>query len=294
MTIYESRGFGSFLTPYKGTLEPFEYVARFPLQIVPKGAEIEKYKRTQAPYCISGEIKAEKNGSYKRSNDSLVYRDLIFLDYDDLDPRADLPKIVSKALEGYSYIIYPTIKHTAEKPRYRLVVKPSNVMGVETYRAVVAEIAGKIGLPFDMTSLTWSQLQGLPVTTGDPQSYEMIVNRGKPYPVPKRTTASPQRGYSYGYRPNKGKVSATMRVVDTLLNGFGSEGGRNVALTSFVGTLLNPYVGCDVRKAYELANIANSVSNDPLPQQELDRTFNSVATKEANRRSNTRRGLVER
>ena len=284
MSIYETRGFNPLLYQYTGDLEPFEYIASFSPRIVPKGTEIENYKRTQAPYCLSGKVNADKHGSYKRNNDSLVYRDLIFLDYDELEPRANLPKIVSETLNGYSYIIYPTIKHTAEKPRYRLVVKPSNDMGEATYKAVVAEIADKIGLPFDMTSLTWSQLQGLPVTTGDPKDYEMIVNRGKPYPVPKSTTASPQRAHSYGYTPNNGKISATMRVVDTLLNGFGSEGGRNNTLSSFVGTLLNPYIGCDVRKAYELANIANSVSNEPLPQQELDRTFNSILKAETRRR----------
>lgn len=285
MVLYVAEGVKrAELLEYRGELEPFDFIATRALKVVPKEADIGQYKMNEALYCLVGKVKADKDGSYKRSNDNLVYRDLIFLDYDDLDPRADLPKIVSEALNGYSYIIYPTISHTAEKPRYRLVVKPSDVMGMETYKAVVAEIAGKIGLPFDMTSLTWSQLQGLPVTTGDPQSYGMLVNRGKPYPVPKRATTSQQRGYSNGYRPNKHKVSATMRVVDTLLNGFGSEGGRNPALTSFVGTLLNPYVGCDVRKAYELANIANEATDVPLPQQELDRTFKSIVKSETRKR----------
>ncbi|HHJ9939227.1 TPA: hypothetical protein ACQMIN_001697, partial [Streptococcus pyogenes] len=85
----------------------------------------------------------------------------------------------------YSYIIYPTIKHTPEKPRYRLVLKPSDVMTEATYKQVVKEIADKIGLPFDLASLTWSQLQGLPVTTGDPEDYQRYVNRGLDYPVPK-------------------------------------------------------------------------------------------------------------
>lgn len=285
MVLYVAEGVKSAeLLEYRGELEPFDFIATRALKVVPKGADVGQYKENKALYCLVGKVKADKDGSYKRNDDNLVYRDLIFLDYDDLDPRADFPKIVSEVLNGYSYIIYPTIKHTAEKPRYRLVVKPSNVMGKETYKTVVAEIADKIGLPFDMTSLTWSQLQGLPVTTGDPKSYEMIVNRGKPYPVPKSTTESSQRDYSYGYRPNKNKVSATMRVVDTLLNGFGSEGGRNVALTSFVGTLLNPYIGCDVRKAYELANIANEVTDVPLSQRELDSTFKSIVKAETRKR----------
>lgn len=164
MTIYVAKGFSALLYPYKGKLEPFDYIAQFKPLVVPEGMDIEEYKRTQAPYCISGEVKAEKNGTIRRNNDSLVYRDLIFLDYDDIETGIDLPKIVSERLCEYSYIIYPTIKHTPEKPRYRLVVKPSNVMNELTYKQTVKEIADKIGQPFDVASLTWSQLQGLPVS----------------------------------------------------------------------------------------------------------------------------------
>ncbi|HEP1702993.1 TPA: hypothetical protein VB699_001661, partial [Streptococcus pyogenes] len=169
MAIYEARGFSSYLYPYKGPLEPFDYIAQFRPLKPPEDIDIEEYKRTQAPYCLSGKVTAEKNGGYKRNNASLVYRDLIFLDYDEIETGVNLPKIVSQTLREYSYIIYPTIKHTPEKPRYRLVLKPSDVMTEATYKQVVKEIADKIGLPFDLASLTWSQLQGLPVTTGDPE-----------------------------------------------------------------------------------------------------------------------------
>ncbi|EPU08036.1 hypothetical protein SAG0123_09640, partial [Streptococcus agalactiae STIR-CD-13] len=169
MAIYEARGFSSYLYPYKGPLEPFDYIAQFKPLKPPEDIDIEEYKRTQAPYCLSGKVTAEKNGSYKRNNASLVYRDLIFLDYDEIEgPAQGFIEAVSRALFGFSYILYSTIKHTPESPRFRLVVKPGDVMNEETYKQVVKEIADKIGLPFDMASLTWSQLQGLPVTTGDP------------------------------------------------------------------------------------------------------------------------------
>ncbi|MBM6438930.1 primase alpha helix C-terminal domain-containing protein, partial [Streptococcus suis] len=233
---------------------PFEYISKFRPLEVPKGIDLEEYKRTQAPYCLSGKVMPEKNGSYKRNNDSLIYRDLIFLDYDEIERGVNLPKIVSERLWEYSYIIYPTIKHTAEKPRYRLVVKPSGNMDEATYKEVIREIANKIGLPFDTASLTWSQLQGLPVTTGDPDNYQRYVNRGKDYPVPKarQTTSNKQVTTNYSPRPS-GQRSITMRVIDTLLNGFGDEGGRNIALTRFVGLLLNRWVDCDIETAYELS-----------------------------------------
>lgn len=285
--IYETRGFQNNLVYPFDKLEPFEYIARFKPIKVPEGADLEEFKRTQAPYCLSGKVRAEPNGSYKRNNANLVYRDLIFLDYDEVEIGVNLPKIVSERLWEYSYIIYPTIKHTAEKPRYRLVVKPSNVMNEETYKQVIKEIADKIGLPFDMASLTWSQLQGLPVTTGDPADYQKIVEHGLDYPVPKsnqnRTSGQGVKPQTYTPRPS-GQRSITMRVIDTLFNGFGDEGGRNVAMTRFVGLLFNKWVDCDLETAYELATIANNQTSNPLPIDELDRTFKSIARAEYRKR----------
>lgn len=49
MAIYEARGFSSYLYPYKGQLEPFDYIAQFKPLKPPEGINIEEYKRTQAP-----------------------------------------------------------------------------------------------------------------------------------------------------------------------------------------------------------------------------------------------------
>ena len=281
MPIYESLGFGNNLH-LNDNKDPFKYVATFRPRTVPKGVDIDDFKRNSAPYCIAGMVKQDENGNYKRNNASLIYRDLIFLDYDELEANIDFPSVVDNALHGYSYIIYPTIKHTKEKPRYRLVVKPSDKMDEQTYKQTVQEIANKIGLPFDNTSLTWSQLQGLPVTTGDPNNYERIVNRGRSYPVANTVTDSQEPHY---HTPRQsGNKTITMRVLDTLLHGFGDEGGRNVAVTKFVGLLLSKCVNADVATAYELTTIANRVTDNPLPVEELARTFESIVKAEIRKR----------
>ena len=280
MPIYESKGFGNDL--HFLNKPAFEFIANFRPRTVPKGANIDDFKRNSAPYCITGKVKQDENGNYKRNNASLIYRDLIFLDYDELEANIDFPSVVENTLHGYSYIIYPTIKHTQEKPRYRLVVKPSDVMNEQTYRQTVQEIAGKIGLPFDSTSLTWSQLQGLPVTTGDPADYEKIVNRGRDYPVANTVTAS-QKPHYHTPRPS-GNKTITIRIVETLLHGFGDEGGRNVAVARFVGMLLNRYVNFDLATAYQLTVMANNNTPEPLPERELDATFESIAKKELTNR----------
>ena len=281
MPIYESIGFGNDLHLFD-RIRVFDYIAEFRPMRVPQGTNIDDFKRNSAPYCIAGWVKRDENGNYKRNNASLVYRNLIFLDYDELEANIDFPSVVENALHGYSYIIYPTIKHTKEKPRYRLVVKPSDVMKEQTYRQTVQEIASKIGLPFDSTSLTWSQLQGLPVTTGDPADYEKIVNRGRDYPVAKTVMAS-QKPHYYTPRPS-GNKTITIRIVETLLHGFGDEGGRNVAVARFVGMLLNRYVNFDLATAYQLTVMANNNTPEPLPERELDATFESIAKKELTNR----------
>ena len=285
MGIYEAKGFQSNLVYPFDKIEPFQYIERFKPLVVPEGVNIEEFKRTQAPYCISGKVTPEKNGSYKRNNSSLIYRDLIFLDYDDIQGTSeDFIEAVSSALFGYSYILYPTIKHCLEKPRFRLVVKPDNVMNEATYKQVVKEIADKIGISFDMASLTWSQLQGLPVTTGEPSEYQKIVEHGLDYPVPKVEPRAKQETTGKFTPRTSGQRSMTMRILDTLFNGFGDEGGRNVALTRFVGLLFNKWVDCDIETAYELTKIANSVTANPLPEKELDRTFESIARAEYRKR----------
>ena len=276
MAIYEARGFGSLLYPYKGNLTPFEYIAQFKPMKPTESMSIEDFKKSHAPYCISGKVKAEKSGSYKRSNENLLYRDLIFIDYDDITISAETFKdTVHSVLSDYSYILYPTIKHTPEKPRYRLVVKPDKNLTELDYKATVNHMADLIGLPYDKTSETWSQLQGLPVTQSSIEDYDRVVNLGTDFPTIRGQTVTTQPTSS-NFTPPSGQLSITMKVINTLFHGYGTEGGRNVAMTKFIGLLLNKYVNCDIEMAYDLALIANENTDPPLTIDELDTTFKSI------------------
>ena len=293
MSIYEAKGVtNGLLYLYDGeseklSAEPFEFIKEFPALEVPEEMDIEEYKKTKAPYCISGKVKKDKDDAYRRNDTNLIYRDLIFLDYDNITITSEEFKAtVERAIGDYSYIIYPTIKHTEEKPRFRLVVKPSEPMNKETYKSVVTEIAEKIGLMYDIASLTWSQLQGLPVTVGKSDDYVKTVHRGKDYPVPKYEASTIKKASTKGYSirsPNEQK-SLTVKIIETLFNGFGEEGGRNVACASFVGMLFNRYVNFDIATAYQLTVMANNNTPEPLPEEELERTFESIAKKELTNR----------
>ena len=287
MAIYEARGFGSLLYPYKGNLTPFEYIAQFKPMKPTENMSIEDFKKSHAPYCISGKVKAEKNGTIKRNNENLLYRDLIFIDYDDIPISPETFKdTVHSVLSDYSYILYPTIKHTPEKPRYRLVVKPDKNLTELDYKETVNHIADLIGLPYDKTSETYSQLQGLPCTQSSIEDYDRVINLGTDFPTIRGQTVTTQ-ATSSNFTPPSGQLSITMKVINTLFRGYGTEGGRNVAMTKFIGLLLNKYVNCDIEMAYNLALIANENTEQPLTVDELDTTFKSILQAEMRKRGKT-------
>ena len=125
-------------------------------------------------------------------------------------------------------------------------------------------------------------MQGLPVTVGKSDDYVKTVHRGKDYPVPKYEASTIKKASTNGYsiRSPSERKSLTVRIIETLFNGFGEEGGRNNACASFVGLLFNRYVNFDIATAYQLTVMANNNTPEPLPEEELDRTFKSIAKKE--------------
>ncbi|WP_057770763.1 bifunctional DNA primase/polymerase [Lactobacillus selangorensis] len=76
--------------------------------------------------------------------------------------------------------------------------------------------------------------------------------------------------------------SATAELFEKIVNGLGATGGRNNALASFVGGLLFRDVGAE--EVYRLALIANNNTESPLPENEVNRTFESMLKKEMRRR----------
>lgn len=276
------------LTPTGGDMSSWDYLATLEPVPVPSTAGLGQWKKNQAPYCIAGTVESEADGGYKRSNKTLIARDLIFLDYDDLENQHSFFEAVNDVLKDYSFLLYPTISYSEEKPKYRLVVKPSEEMDEVSYKATVKELGDRISLPYDEASLTWSQLQGLPVETKAMAGAIRFQNLGQDYPIKKiekaevNGVASPKSSGTISTTYSGDSI--TMRVVKTLLNGLGDEGGRNVALTRFVGLLYSKYVRCDVATAYELAKIANNVTADPLKAEEVDRTFESITRREIEKR----------
>lgn len=106
-----------------------------------------------------------------------------------------------------------------------------------------------------------------------PQEIIAILQTSKKTKEPLNLTTD----YHQGEFSNK-----TAKLFEQVVFGLGDKGGRNNSLTSFIGGLLMR--GVDVDAVYLLAKIANHYTQDSLPVEEVDRTFESMVRKEMDRR----------
>ncbi len=165
------------------TQDPFEWFANLKVQTYV--GKPDKVKKLEAHYYISGHIKPGQDG-LKRNNDSLMYRDLIFIDLDDVQQgENELLTLVAEKLHDVNYIMYPSISHGTKGVRYRLIVEPARVLDSQEYKHMVGVISANLGVEIDETSKTWSQLEGGPIATKEQlSSYKIIVNRSKKLDIP--------------------------------------------------------------------------------------------------------------
>lgn len=71
-----------------------------------------------------------------------------------------------------------------------------------------------------------------------------------------------------------GHSTNTLLAINSILHGLGDVGGRNDFLTKIVGTFLA--IGVSYVDTYTLVSMANAKSENPLPQSEVDATFESI------------------
>lgn len=101
----------------------------------------------------------------KRSNDTILYRQLITLDID--DGIKDLWSLFTMQY-GNAAAMYTTHKHTARNPRYRLMVPLKEAVTSDEYEAIARKIASDIGIDyFDDTSFQPARFMYWPSTSKD-------------------------------------------------------------------------------------------------------------------------------
>ena len=101
----------------------------------------------------------------RRLNGNVISRSMLTLDLDfaDKDFWDDLIM-----LNDFACCVYSTHKHTAEKPRLRLIIPLSRDVSAEEYEAIARRVAGDIGIDqFDDTTFQPARLMYWPSTSQD-------------------------------------------------------------------------------------------------------------------------------
>ena len=194
MPIYIEKGFKT-AKPNELLIKtsPFEWLQEYKPKAIEKNkneddasflVRLKKLKEKQE-YFISGYIELNDKGKLHRVSDAIIRRDLIVIDYDEIDTdTATFIEQVRSALPNTALIFYPSLRYTVEKPRMRVVIEPSRPLVKYEYEMIGLEIAKKIRLPYDPSFTTWTQLQGLPVITTLNKEQPLQVVEGQKYQIP--------------------------------------------------------------------------------------------------------------
>lgn len=188
------------LTKVNHKLSPFETIAMTPVEIIEDNENKENYKRYKAVQFVSGEFSEEEHKPIIRNNENLYYRDLIIIDIDEIElNNTQAIDLIKRELQEFKYLLYATLNHTEEKPRFRLILEPTKKMNENEYKATIIHVMALLNMNFDEHSFTWSQPQGTPITTKSNSSNYVFIKKsqGNKFPVQKPKQEYFQSSNSY-------------------------------------------------------------------------------------------------
>lgn len=171
-----------------------------PVEIIEDNENKENYKRYKAVQFISGEFSEEEHKPIIRNNENLYYRDLIIIDIDEIELNSTQAiDLIKRELQEFKYLLYATLNHTEDKPRFRLVLEPTKKMNENEYKATIIHVMALLNMNFDEHSFTWSQPQGTPITTKSNSSNYVFIKKlqGNKFPVQKPKQEYFQSSNSY-------------------------------------------------------------------------------------------------
>ncbi|RST88795.1 DNA primase [Vagococcus humatus] len=149
--------------------------------------QVEQFKKSQADYFLSGEMKLNSvTNQYERSNQNLIGKRIIALDYDDIDVLlTKFNHIVKEKLQGIDYMLYPTIRNNFDGYglRYRLLINTDRLYNESESKVLLTNVIDHIGLKCDSASKTFSQPMGLPLINAFSNEKMITVNHGQPLKV---------------------------------------------------------------------------------------------------------------
>lgn len=230
--------------------------------------------------CVYGDFEdVEKDNqtiSKYRSDQTLINRTAITLDYDEIKDFRGLYEILKTKLEHVSWVFHTTYSYTVEKPRIRLIVPLHEPVSASDYRKYSNGLARYIGYPVDEASFVPSQAMALPVKKSKESIYIFKYNDApviKKEELNKMVVKNEPITVDYSNHFHKRDSSYWREIA------FGvGEGERNQTLASLTGYLLRRYV--DANLVYGLVSAWAMTCRPPIEQKEVNRTFKSILKKD--------------
>ena len=104
---------------------------------------------------------------------------------------------------------------------------------------------------------------------------ELIASEAEKKTERKAVPGTPGKStMNFTVTAKNGHSTNTLLAINSILHGLGDVGGRNDFLTKIVGTFLA--IGVSYVDTYTLVSMANAKTENPLPQSEVDATFESI------------------
>lgn len=231
--------------------------------------------------CVYGDFEdVEKDNqtiSKYRSDQTLINRTSITLDYDEIKDFRGLYEVLKTKLEHISWVFHTTYSYTVEKPRIRLIVPLNEPVSASDYRKYSNGLARYIGYTVDEASFVPSQAMALPVKKSKDSIYIFKYNDAPAISTEelnKMVVKNEAITVNYSNQLKK-HDSAYWREI-----AFGvGKGERNQTLASLTGYLLRRYV--DANLVYGLVSAWAMTCRPPIEQKEVNRTFKSILKKDS-------------
>lgn len=200
--------------------------------------------------AVYGDLADSDKGKKYRSDNNVIYRDVLVLDYDDISDLKALNEALKAHLGAFAYFWHTSYNHHTEVPRLRLFIPLNKRINGEEYRKYTKVIAYKIGHKVDEGSYQPSRAMALPVIKDKSRAF---VYRFNDAPILDSPTIE---GWANEFKQEDKPITVSYHKKhsaehwQSVAMGVGA-GERNTVLTQIIGYLLRRYV--DPSLVYGLA-----------------------------------------
>ena len=266
-------------TQHNATLDDFNFIKSISPQNATSartGNAIGVFKQTKAKYFIAGNM-----ANLTRSNDNLLTRSVLALDFDETDNEQALLTTFDNVFRNTAFIRYPSISYGFKGARYRLILAVDRSFNASEYEQLYSYFAEH--LPLDTGAKAWAQVFGLPIInrySANLTNKGYLMHEGKPLAIDKTLELckdikpQPTKSFITSNRPTRNYTARVINETNTPI----TDGQRHTTLTSFCGKLFRTELSASM--IYELLNLKNNYCDPPLSQKEIDAIYSNIAKKE--------------